>query len=841
MSGVYTVGLSEFKRTSGREIYFETRTRTVTRDLNGPDSYIDLNGELIESESGKEEVKTNANNSPHLVQVTEEYKVIMENGKPFDTGFFRSDESDGVYPTITSAVADLILRGVSGPVTFLLVDTDYPSETYPIMIPAIVGASATNTITFKPNTGVQTRIPGSVSQTTSTFQLGGADFVTIDGSNAAGGTTIDLQITSPLSYPAFHFYGGASNNIVKNTKFDSKNTSTGSGTFLFGATASGDSNYVQNCLITKSDTSAVKHAVGVYWFSSNTGQFNRVVGCEVSNFNNYGFRPQGAPSLNNRIKGNLIHHTLLSSTTVYGIYISRQPGLVVEDNYILNLKSTLASPTIIGIYYLGSSGNPVDVYIRNNVVSLSADYNQPAGTLRGIDYFAYAANSAEIYFNTIYIGGTGVTGGTTTGLSKRDAATLLKMYDNAVYNTRSNGTGTGKHYAVYFSNTTAPFQMNNNDYFVDGTGGVLGYYGTTDQTTLAAWQSVTLQDSNSISLNPEFMSNLDYRPQSTSPLLDAGVTIPGITTDILGDLRGEPPTIGAYENGVYVPINAPTNLVATADTNVITIGWQDNSGNELGFIIERKLGDSLSVNPFIVIDSVGANVVGYADTTVGPNTTYTYRVKGFNSVGESGYSNMAQATTPIPVEFTSFTASVSGREVFISWSTATETNNSGFDIERNLDGEWEKIGYREGKGTTTERSDYTFTDKFTYTSYKGIITYRLKQMDFDGTYSYSNEVEINVDLTPKEYTLYQNYPNPFNPATTIKYSLPFDSHVRIAIYSILGELMDVVVDEVKEVGFHDYIWNATNLASGVYIYSIEAKSVSGEKNYTSVKKMMIMK
>jgi hypothetical protein len=114
-------------------------------------------------------------------------------------------------------------------------------------------------------------------------------------------------------------------------------------------------------------------------------------------------------------------------------------------------------------------------------------------------------------------------------------------------------------------------------------------------------------------------------------------------------------------------------------------------------------------------------------------------------------------------------------------------------------------------------------------------------MDFDGTYSYSNEVEINVDLTPKEYTLYQNYPNPFNPATTIKYSLPFDSHVRIAIYSILGELMDVVVDEVKEVGFHDYIWNATNLASGVYIYSIEAKSVSGEKNYTSVKKMMIMK
>jgi hypothetical protein len=89
--------------------------------------------------------------------------------------------------------------------------------------------------------------------------------------------------------------------------------------------------------------------------------------------------------------------------------------------------------------------------------------------------------------------------------------------------------------------------------------------------------------------------------------------------------------------------------------------------------------------------------------------------------------------------------------------------------------------------------------------------------------------------------LYQNYPNPFNPVTTIKYSLPFESNVRIAVYNILGEMIEVLVDETRQVGFHDFSWNASNLASGIYIYTIEAKSVAGDKSYSSVKKMILMK
>ena len=125
----------------------------------------------------------------------------------------------------------------------------------------------------------------------------------------------------------------------------------------------------------------------------------------------------------------------------------------------------------------------------------------------------------------------------------------------------------------------------------------------------------------------------------------------------------------------------------------------------------------------------------------------------------------------VPVELTSFTASVLQNEkaVQLNWTTATETNNSGFEILRGVypansrtqnDNEWNTIGFVPGFGTTTEPKSYSFTDENVST---GIYKYRLKQIDFDGTFEYSNEIEVEVDFTPKEFVLYQNYPNPFNP------------------------------------------------------------------------------
>ena len=123
-----------------------------------------------------------------------------------------------------------------------------------------------------------------------------------------------------------------------------------------------------------------------------------------------------------------------------------------------------------------------------------------------------------------------------------------------------------------------------------------------------------------------------------------------------------------------------------------------------------------------------------------------------------------------PVELVSFNATLLDNNVKLDWTTATETNNSGFEILRftQNDNEWKTIGFVPGFGTTTEPKSYSFIDEDVTT---GTYKYRLKQIDFDGTFTYSNEIEVEVDFTPKEFVLYQNYPNPFNPSTTIKFTI----------------------------------------------------------------------
>src|SRR5690606_14199364 len=205
------------------------------------------------------------------------------------------------------------------------------------------------------------------------------------------------------------------------------------------------------------------------------------------------------------------------------------------------------------------------------------------------------------------------------------------------------------------------------------------------------------------------------------------------------------------------------------------------------------------------------------------------------------YRGADEGDIPLPVELSSLSAEVSGNSVILNWSTESETNNKGFEVERMIENVWQSAGFVDGKGTTTSTSYYSFTDKYEFKSVKGTVSYRLKQIDFDGTYSYSKTINVDVDFTPKEYSLYQNYPNPFNPNTTIKYALPFDSNVKIGVYNLLGELVTELVNTVQTAGYHDAVWNAGSTASGTYFYVINAKSVDGQRNFRAVKKMILMK
>jgi hypothetical protein len=186
----------------------------------------------------------------------------------------------------------------------------------------------------------------------------------------------------------------------------------------------------------------------------------------------------------------------------------------------------------------------------------------------------------------------------------------------------------------------------------------------------------------------------------------------------------------------------------------------------------------------------------------------------------------------IPVELTSFIANVDGNSVKLNWSTATETNNSGFEIERkSTTSSWSKVGFVPGFGTTTEVKKYSFADN---NLAAGTYSYRLKQIDFDGTFEYSNIVEVEVNA-PTVFDLAQNYPNPFNPSTTISYTIPKDVKVRLDIFTILGEHVAALVDEFQTAGKYSVVFDAGRYPSGTYIYRLTAE------NNVITKKMMLVK
>ncbi len=187
---------------------------------------------------------------------------------------------------------------------------------------------------------------------------------------------------------------------------------------------------------------------------------------------------------------------------------------------------------------------------------------------------------------------------------------------------------------------------------------------------------------------------------------------------------------------------------------------------------------------------------------------------------------------PLPVELTSFNAVANNENVIIKWQTATELNNDGFEIERKYENNnWETISFVDGNGTTSQVSSYSFTDKPGKT---GLYSYRLKQIDYDGTFTYSGYV--NVELTaPEKFQLSQNYPNPFNPSTTINYTIPETNNVTLKVYNVLGKEVSVLVNKKQESGFYEVSFDASSLASGIYFYTLN----SG--NNVSTRKMMLIK
>jgi hypothetical protein len=186
----------------------------------------------------------------------------------------------------------------------------------------------------------------------------------------------------------------------------------------------------------------------------------------------------------------------------------------------------------------------------------------------------------------------------------------------------------------------------------------------------------------------------------------------------------------------------------------------------------------------------------------------------------------------LPVELVSFSARVIQNKVTLSWRTATEVDNYGFEIERmQLSSAWNKVGFVEGHGNSNISISYSFIDKpLNGTNFK----YRLKQINKNGEFTYSNIIDVVIGI-PYKYELKQNYPNPFNPTTKIVYNVLMDGIVTLKVYDLIGREVISLVNENKKAGSYEVTFNGNLLPSSVYFCKMIAH------NFTSSIKMLLIK
>jgi hypothetical protein len=291
----------------------------------------------------------------------------------------------------------------------------------------------------------------------------------------------------------------------------------------------------------------------------------------------------------------------------------------------------------------------------------------------------------------------------------------------------------------------------------------------------------------------------------------------------IADLHTGPVSTSRYLKDKMVEVNTLYNLGLNIDIKDPGSNYSDHASfwfNNFGAIL--LIEDGTDFNDFYHTTN---------DLVTHFNQPY-YLKMSMASFGT--LATLANVYEIVPVELASFSASVIQGRIMLEWTTASELNNNGFEIERSVDGNtFATIGFVEGEGTTTEPNFYSFEDLSPFTE-NFTIYYRLKQVDFDGNFSYSKTISVEFSM-PGDFTLKQNYPNPFNPSTIVEYNIQEAGLVSLKVYDVLGKEVATLVNEEKAVGNHNVTFDAGNLPSGVYFYTIRAG------NFISTKKMMLAK
>jgi hypothetical protein len=619
-TGDYTIGLTGFARIAGKQLTTQTFTRRVIKEVPvGPE--IDYKA----LEAAPTASLLTPFRQTELREVEETYSMLMEKGRPYEgptkvmltdtqrreLGY--SDEVLATYPTITAAITDLNLRGVAGSVRFLLNDTSYATESFPIVINVIADSvpTASKTVTIKPNVGVTTRISGALASG-ALLRVLKTDYVTIDGSNATGGTTRDLTLqNTSTTTPQVLVFGSLgttpiTNGTLKNAiVINGINSSTP--IIISDGTTAGNPGYFSNITI---QNNVIRNAYHALYCNAVVAALN------------------GANLL---VNSNTVGSTATDSVRYDGVYIQGADGAIVTGNDIGGFSSVTSEVdrgvwlatgttntlvernTVHDMHYGGTSGyggkgivvssglaNCNNAIQNNMIYNLTGDgdsYTSFGATYapNGIYVFGTGQGGVKIYYNTIYLYGNSINNDAqcySIGIALDDGS-AASVVDNLIINNLGLRTNVGVGpVAIAAEVSNAQFTaINYNNYYCNADSPAvdnLGKIAAVDYPTLSGWAAASGGDVNSISSTVNFVSptNLHIVSTTPSPVDSAATPVAGITNDFDGNTRNATrPDIGADEfNLITLPppvvsaVARSTRVPMQGDSVVVTCTITDTLG-----------------------------------------------------------------------------------------------------------------------------------------------------------------------------------------------------------------------------------------------------------------------
>ena len=566
----------------------------------------------------------------------------------------------------------------------------------------------------------------------------------------------------------------------------------------------------------------------------------------------------------------------INSDYVYAnLHINNTAGVTLQaavttSNVTQNIRVQSGTLSNGGFAIAGGSGDVLEVSNGARLLIGGTTSSFPTGfgtvTLGNTSIVEYAGTGAQIVENSVTYGHLTTSGGNTKTLET--AGGTMTFNGNITI-----GSGT----TLSSNNKTMNVAGNwiNNGTFTQGTSTVV-FNGTTAQTiggsTSTIFNNVTINNTADVTLlNNQTVNGvltfitgkLETGPYNVIFGTTGSISGEDASKYLVGDLTISrvvgTGTINNLGGAGFSILNTGDNLGTVSVTRIsgsagiITAGG--NQGIARKWIITStnppSSGRSISFS-WVSDDDNGVNLVNalifrsadgsepWTPIGIAQNVSSTRTITATTNVFSTW--TVADEESPLPVELISFTASLQGKGVILNWTTQTEVQNYGFEVERLQDyssnggkrlNDWEKIGFVQGQGNSNAPKEYSFTDN---NLLFGKYYYRLKQIGTDGSYEYSSEVEVATGKIPEGFVLEQNYPNPFNPNTSIRFAVNETSPALLKVYDVLGNEVVTLFNETAEAGKYYYLdFDASRYSSGIYYYSLSAG------NYRDIKKMMLIK